>query len=568
MSKSDIAQDTVQEKKLKKIPIGIDDYKELKENGYYGVDKTRLIEDIVNDGSKVILFTRPRRFGKTLNMSMLNEFFDINKDSKGIFEDTYIKDSEVFREINNYPTIFISFKDCKGASKEELLYRIYSELGSTLEKLICLKDYSNLNQIYKNKLDIYHTLVSTKNYSKYFELSDILKVVTQAYYEIYDKPVLLLIDEYDTPIASSYDNNSYETLHSFFSGLYGTVLKGNGYLYKGILTGIQRVAKEGIFSGLNNLEVNTTLDKKYNKYFGFTEEETEIILNYYGLDLNNSVKTMYDGYNFGGLEMYNPWSIINYCDKKELKPFWINTASNNILISLLSNESIRGDFLNFLLNNKIETYINTDMTFQSSFNTEDFFGLLLNAGYITPSDKDISSIPYDRPICLRNVNTETLFDLNNIFYKRYNLDRRYGDELIALNKLLFKDYKINDFFIRFKELLLSRFSYHHLSEDTYQVLWVFFSLCVDKNDYDVISEIELGTGRSDILFKSKNSKYKHIILELKYSKSEASLENDAKKALSQIHDKKYYSGLSGDIILLGVSHHKKLCEYVYEEITN
>lgn len=553
------------ENKKKRIGIGNSDFRKLLEKECYLVDKTKMVEDIINDASEVILFTRPRRFGKTLNMSMINEFFSIEKDSKDLFKNTYINNTKYIKDVNSYPTIFMTFKDCKGNTKEELLLKIYNSLEYIVDDITDNKNYYLVNNKLKLKIDRIYNLIFNEDYSSFDKTSNILKLLTQAYYEIYNQKAILIIDEYDTPMQSSYDNNTYNELKSFFTGLYSSVLKDNIYLEKGILTGIQRVSKESIFSGLNNIKVDTILDEHYNTYFGFTTKETEDILKYYNLELNEEVTGMYNGYNFGNLEIYNPWSIINYCDNKKLKSYWVNTASNEMLINSLKESNSLDLLVNLLYNNKLETRLNLDMSYREKINSREFFGLLLNSGYVT-LDNESEELLIQDEVVLRNVNSETKYDLGKVISRYNKALEEDDDKLYNISRLLFKEHKVEEFFIEFKNILLSRFSYYNLKENTYQVLWIMFSLFVNTDNYEIFSELENGNGRIDLLFKAKKQDFKNIIIELKYSKSIDNLKENSENALNQININKYYSNLKGNTILLGVSHYKKECEYSYKEI--
>ncbi|MDY4011516.1 MAG: AAA family ATPase, partial [Fusobacterium gastrosuis] len=317
----------------KKIPIGISDFKEIIEDNYYYIDKTELIDDLIKDGSKVKLFTRPRRFGKTLNMSMLSYFFDIvNADeNRKLFKDLYIENTENFKYQGENPVIYISLKELKNKSYYDLvedlkilISKLFYEYRGIIEKLDEFKA-----PIFKD----YITRNSSEN-----DLKNSLGFLSQVLYENYGKKAVIIIDEYDTPIVSAYEHGYYVDGISFFRTFLGAALKDNKYLQMGVMAGILRVAKEGIFSGLNNLAVYTILDNDYSNFFGLTEDEVEKTLVEYQIDYRiDDVKEWYDGYKFGDNEIYNPWSILNFLSNKTLESYWINTSDNFLIKKILNN---------------------------------------------------------------------------------------------------------------------------------------------------------------------------------------------------------------------------------------
>ena len=328
----------IDDAKEKHVPIGMSNYRMVKKENAYYVDKTKMIEELLRLNDQVTLITRPRRFGKTLNMSMLAEFFDITKDSKEIFKDTYIYQTEYVKEMNKWPVIFLSFFDCKG--NENIM------IGSLIEHLEDL--YAKYYPIYKtfdekelrDKLcQTYEELKKGNNFSNVVFIKNSLNRLIEFLSKKYQKNVIFLIDEYDTPFISALTGKYYENVKDLLTGMLSSALKDNEYLYKGVLTGIQRIAKENLFSGLNNLEVCSMQDEKYKDVFGFTEDETRTLLEAHHLELNQDVKEMYDGYTIGGIEIYNPWSVLNYADKGVLASYWINTGSNEVVCQLLEKSS-------------------------------------------------------------------------------------------------------------------------------------------------------------------------------------------------------------------------------------
>ena len=313
---------------MKKIPTGIKSFRKLREENYYFVDKTLMIKDFLERGSEVTLITRPRRFGKTINMSMMSEFFDITKDSKEIFKGTKIMDTPYASELNQYPTIFISFADAK-ENKETIVKFIKNQFQL---------EYSRYNYIFKdmdeyeeNDYRIINEGIKNNQNGTLQDIEKALIFLMRRLKKYYGKDVVLFIDEYDTPFVEAHTGGFYDEVRGGLAGLLHNSLKTSTSLKYAMLTGIQRVAKENIFSDLNNLDVYTVIDNDYSEYFGFSIEETKELLEYYDLELNDEVKEMYDGYKMGDKEIYNPWSILNYARRKVLVPYWVNTSANTML---------------------------------------------------------------------------------------------------------------------------------------------------------------------------------------------------------------------------------------------
>lgn len=370
---------------LKKLPIGNDEFREVCEQGYYYVDKSLMIKDFIEMGDKVALIARPRRFGKTINMTMLREFFDITKDSRSIFEGLAIMDTEYASQINTRPVIYFTFKNSKGATPEELTAQL---------KLAMQEEYSRYEKVLRGKTDT--SLFSTKKFyesydllmdqkSPSFYLSSALVDLTRVVYEFYNIRPILLIDEYDQPIMSSYEYGYHDQVGPFFSNFYGSAMKGNPALGQALLTGVQRVAKESIFSQFNNARVYTVLNKQYASYFGLTVSETRQLLSDYGLLLDEDVKKKYDGYRFGGIELYNPWSILNYADTGVLDNYWINTSSNYLVRKALAAADRRfwEAFDTLASGEEISVWLTLETSYMERDSSYSLWGLLVNSGYLT-----------------------------------------------------------------------------------------------------------------------------------------------------------------------------------------
>ena len=369
-------------KNKKKLPIGLSDFKEVIEYDYYYFDKTKFIEKILEERSKVKLFTRPRRFGKTLNISMLKYFFDVEnkEENKKLFEGLNISKSEYFNKQGEFPVISISFKDYNEKKWESgfrevkgIIERLYTKYKYLTEKMDEI-EVEKFNSI-RRTLDLADWKNSLLNLTKYL-------------YEYYGKKVIVLIDEYDQPIINSYINGYYNETIDFFKSFYGSVLKDNEYLEMSVITGILRVAKENIFSGLNNLEVHTILDSEFTEYFGIMEDEVEDALKDFGLEYElEDVQKWYNGYLFGDTKVYNPWSIINFLKRRKLKSYWVNTSGNGLIKLYLQKlkDEIFDDFSKLLEEKSIVKRINDNMTFQNleeNF-SKNIWNLFFHSGYLT-----------------------------------------------------------------------------------------------------------------------------------------------------------------------------------------
>ena len=536
-------------KRKKKLPIGLSDFKEIIEYDYYYFDKTKFIENILEDRSKVKLFTRPRRFGKTLNISMLKYFFDVkNKDeNKNLFEGLNISKSEYFNKQGEFPVISISFKDYneknwKSGFREVkgIIERLYTKYKFLTEKMDEI-EIEKFNSV-RRTLDLADWKNSLLNLSKYL-------------YEYYGKKVIVLIDEYDQPIINSYINGYYNETIDFFKSFYGSVLKDNEYLEMSVITGILRVAKENIFSGLNNLEVHTILDSEFTEYFGIMENEVEDALKDFGLEYElEDVQKWYNGYLFGDSKVYNPWSIINFLKKGKLRPYWVNTSGNGLIqlyLEKLKNE-IFDEFSRLLNKENIFETINDSMAFgnlKANFE-KNIWNLFFHSGYLTLAKKNDED---EEEVYLKIPNEEILKMFSKMFIEVYFRDSnnfsKFTNALksgdiekfkFELNKILLENTGIFDISGSYKEQF-----YHGL------MLGLILKL---RNEYEITSNGFAGKGRYDLLLKPKNilGGREGIIFELKIVNLVEKLEKDNLKkklekeceiALRQIDEKKYSSVL-------------------------
>ena len=369
---------------MKKIPIGIDDFKKIRENDYYYIDKTNFIEEIGKNVGKTLLFTRPRRFGKTLNMSMLKYFFDIKnkEENKKLFQNLYIENSDFFKEQGAYPVVYISLKGIKADTWESSFFLIKSLISSIYNEFEYIREKLNESQ-----LDSFNKVWLKKDDGEY---RNALKNLTSFLYEYYKKEVILLIDEYDSPLINAYEHGYYDEAIVFFQVFYGEALKTNPYLRMGIMTGIIRVMKAGIFSDLNNLKVYSILEKEYSDFYGFTQEEVEKALKNFNIEYElPEVKAWYDGYRFGNSDVYNPWSILNFIQSEELRAYWIETSGNFLINDILKNVSTETiEILENLFNSiSMEENISGNSDLSVLMGEDEIWELLLFSGYLTIDEK-------------------------------------------------------------------------------------------------------------------------------------------------------------------------------------
>lgn len=541
----------------KAIPLGVVDYETLKNQNYFFIDKSMMIYDFLMRKSTVTLITRPRRFGKTINMSMMSSFFDITKDSKEIFKDTKIVETEYISEMNQYPTILISFANAKNDK-----WNVVKEI-----KLQLRKEYDRYAHVFEQKMTVfeqneYESLVQglmTKNDGILDNIIDALSFLMERLEKYYHKKVMVFIDEYDTPFIEAHVGGYYEELRGGLSSLLHNALKTSTSLHYAMMTGIQRVAKENIFSDLNNLVVCTVKDPEYSQYFGFTEEETKQTLEYYDLSLNDEVKSMYDGYHFGEHDIYNPWSILNYASRKVLEPYWVNTSSNTMIKKAISSsdEAFERGYEELIRNGKLETTVKMDTSFFEVNNTENLWGLLVNAGYLT-LHKTISI--QDSLYIIKIPNQEVQLEFRKL--TAYHLKATETDLTVLFNSL--KCCRKEDFEDRYRKILLTLPSYHDLKDENSYHMMLLGMCAWLSNEYEVISNREVGKGRCDIILKSKKSQISYI-LEFKYTNdSSVDLKQLAKSAIDQIDSRRYDSELSGTVIHIGLAHYQKNVEIEWQ----
>lgn len=541
----------------RKLPIGNDDFREIREQNYYYIDKSLMIKDFIEMGDKVALIARPRRFGKTLGMTMVREFFDIMVDSRGIFDGLAIMQTSYAGQINSCPVIFLTFKNCKGATSAELIFTLKEEL---------LREYRRFKKAVAENLDR-----NSDDYEDYQKMLDILKDKDSSYIYMttclanltrivsacFKKNPILLIDEYDQPILSSYEYGYHDELGAFFSTFFGAALKGNQSLAQALLTGIQRVAKESIFSQLNNPKVYTVMSRQYAPYFGLTAPETAGILSDYGLVLNEEVQSMYNGYHFAGIEIYNPWSILNYVDNGFLDNYWAYTSSNYLIRQALAkaNASFWQDFDCLAAGKETTVWLNLDTSYVERESNYSLWGLLVNAGYLTVLHRNDAT-----SAVVRIPNGEVMSELLMIVTEISGLEGQGLSRMFT--SLLSGD--IDRFLVLYQEAVISCTSYMDAKENAYHMLMLGMCMTL-RGNYEVTSNLEAGLGRSDITLKTMIPGKPHVIIELKQGED---LEILAKQALEQILEQRYYQTLKGKVLCVGLSHNKKQCRMVHRIVDN
>ena len=542
---------------MKLIPIGIENFKELIDKDYYYVDKTNLIVNIINE--KVVLYTRPRRFGKTLNMSMLYYFFSIKeKKNSYLFNHLNIsKNIDALKHQNKYPTIFISLKDMKVPSMENQLLNFSSIIARLLDQFEDILDYDIFNDREKTLLNKYHMGIASKN-----ELAESLLNISICLEKYYHQKVIILIDEYDVPLQSAYQNNYYDEMVDFLRSVFSSALKTNDALGKGIMTGCLRISKESIFTGLNNFTSYSILNNIGNEYFGFNENEVKQLLEDYQLSsYMNEVKEWYDGYLFGNTEIYNPWSTLMYVKNKiqdqSFKPvsFWANTSGNDLVVNYIQNGSdeLHEEFEQLIQGQSLEKYIKPELTYREMDNINNIYSFLLLTGYLRVIE-DLGENKYKLVIPNKEV-----YEIYKQSFMSYFEDYTFVRKEDLYQCLVKEDVdQANEIL---GDILSRSISYFDNQESFYHGFLV--GLFSGKK---IKSNREAMHGRFDLCILPKQIFQTALILECKHSKSVKELVSDAKEGAKQIIDNKYEDEIINDGYLhvkgYGISFYKKYCYIV------
>ena len=527
------------------IGIGISDFKFLRIRDNYYIDKTMYIKDIIDNQSGVILVTRPRRFGKTLNMSMLKYYFDCTqKDSKELFKGLKImsQEEQYTSKLGYYPVIYITLKDVQDRNFENMLLNLKSAMIDMYQEHMYLLKSDKIYEFEKQAItDILYARedeVSLRNSIR--ELSKYL-------YRYYEKPVMLLIDEYDVPLQNAYVEGYYEEAVKFFKIFYGTTFKDNPYLEKTVLTGVSRVAKESIFSGANNFKVFTVLDDEFSDDFGITEEEMDKVIKDFNIqDKKEDIKEWYDGYTIGHTNgIYNPWSILNYLTDKKLMPYWVNTSSNDLIKLVLKNSSTIKEKIERLLRDEtIEVPINLETVIVGIENNEDnIWGLMLGTGYLKVEE----TVDLARGIYKVKLPNREIKELFRGIVEGWFRNKVIGNDLNSILKDLIT-LNLREFEKKFDVLVREMFSYMDVGENTAENFYHAFVLGMLvglKDTYYVNSNRESGYGRYDIMLEPKDKNGNSFIMEFKVleNKEEKTIEDTIKNAKKQIEEKRYEENL-------------------------
>jgi Predicted AAA-ATPase/PD-(D/E)XK nuclease superfamily len=526
---------------MKKLPIGISDYKKVIEDNYYYVDKTLLIKEVLEVSANVALITRPRRFGKTLNLSMLKYFFEQNiKSAEHLFYGTAIWQNNYYQQFQGqYPVIFITFKDIK----EDTWDKAYEHLKALIASEFEYHEHELISTLSVDQLENYSAL--KKQTADSVSTSRSLLLLTKLLYNRYQKRVMVLIDEYDALIHTAYTYGYYDEAIKFMRSLFTALLKDNSFLERGILTGILRTAKEGIFSGLNNLGVFTVIDYDFADKFGFTDSEVQELLRDMDVDTPyTEVKRWYDGYTFGHTHgLYNPWSIL-YCvfNRGKLDPYWVNTSDNELIKKLIAQagKTVKSELEQLLKGNTIIQEIDGSLTLpKMEHNSIALWSLLLYAGYLTYTSCESQGI---KKICSLRIPNAEIYHLYNDLIKsifvQVTAQGEYGIDL--LRALIVGDTVL--FSQLLQNFILSSMSMHDLPSNEPEKSYHLFvlGLLVMLNDtYEVKSNRESGYGRYDIMLIPKNTQENGIIIEFKKASPDETLEDVANQGLEQIKHKQY-----------------------------
>lgn len=562
-----------------KLPVGIEDFKEIRQEEFYYIDKTKLLEQLLEKWGKVNLFTRPRRFGKTLNMSMLRYFFEIGTD-ESLFDGLYIKNNKKICEeyMGKFPVIFISLKNVEGLDFETALYRFVEIIGREAERFYFLLHSEKLTV---NEKERYKTLIRLDNgrYSMDVNiLASALRLLSELLYKHYGKKTIIIIDEYDVPLDKAFQNGYYREMVSLIRAMFGDALKTNDFLQFAILTGCLRVSKESIFIGLNNFKVLSIADTRFDEQFGFTDEEVQTLLESYGLlEHISETKEWYDGYHFGDADVYCPWDVINHvdrlCGEPDAKPqsYWINTSGNGLVKRFIdkANKTTRDEIERLVSGETIEKQVSLELTYDEIDTTIDnLWSVLFTTGYLTQTgmtesgayklvipNKEVREV-YKLQIqewFKRTVmsNTEQLKN----FWKAFDGgDTRAVENY--LNSTLINSISVFDTKARDEE-----------KESSYHTLLV--GLLVGNADWLVKSNVEAGDGFADIIVETEDFDA-GIIIELKYSKTFSGMDKACEKAITQIKEKRYDEYLKNDdrhdIMIYGIAFCKKKCKVIAHKI--
>ena len=557
----------------KALPVGVENFEDIVKSGYYYVDKTLFIKELLDLKGKVNLFTRPRRFGKTLNLSMLRYFFEDtgdaekNRQNKELFRGMRILDAgeRYTSQMGRYPVLNLTLKSAKQEDFETACFVLRAEIASEFDRHRAIIEQGK-ERITPKEYEQYICIADEKADGK--QIRGALKIFSKCMYKITGRNTVILIDEYDVPLENAYFKGFYEKMVDFVRSLFESALKTNDYLQFAVITGCLRISKESIFTGLNHLNIISVLDKKYSEHFGFIEAEVLQMMSYYGVESRfPAMKEWYDGYLFGNTEVYNPWSVIKflydlYSDVNAFpRPYWINTSSNDIIRDLIvrADRETKGQIERLLSGGTLDIQVHEEVTYKDMRgNGENLWNFLYFTGYLT-KEKEYFKEKYIF-LKARIPNTEVM--------------TIYENTIMNWMKEIVKKEDFHDLYRAMEEgnerrmtdilngQLFRTISFYDSAENFYHGFLT--GILSQSENYLVESNRESGKGRSDITVKSPSLRGRSFVLELKVSKSIDDLETDAEKAVQQIYDKKYMEELQKEgyrkIDCYGISFYRKDCE--------
>ena len=564
---------------LKRLPVGMDDFKEIRKSEFYYIDKTKLIEQVLENWSKVNLFTRPRRFGKTLNMSMLKWFFEIGTDTT-FFDGLYISKNQALCEeyMGKYPVVLLSLKSVEGLTFEEARASLCELIAGEVRRFKFLEKSDRLDDDEKNA---YHDLIFIQNLKETIlgtKLKFSLKKISELLYKHYGQNAIILIDEYDVPLDKAFQHGYYREMVTLIRGLFGEAFKTNDFLQFAVLTGCLRISKESIFTGLNNFKVYAANDLRYDEAFGFTNEEVkQLLADYYLEEHFAEVKEWYDGYHFGNADIYCPWDVINYVDdlmfdpKARPKAYWINSSGNDLVKRFIDKADMttRDEIEELIAGHAVKKRIRMDLTYDEVDNTIDnVWSVLFTTGYLTREGREMDGI-YRLIIPNKEVREVFVLQIREWFNRVVANDRASTE-------------KINRGFLEGNVEDIQRELTHFLGEsisvldtkarnEEKEIFYhgILIGILKSNVSWAVRSNRESGDGYADILIKPKNQDV-GIVIELKYARSFKELDQACERALEQIRDRRYDEALREDgrseILAYGIAFWKKRCKVLAERL--
>lgn len=560
----------------KALPIGVDNFEKVIKEGYCYIDKTMLIKELLDLKGEVNLFTRPRRFGKTLNLSMLRYFFEDtgnvekNMQNKELFQNMKILDAgeDYTNQMGMYPVMNLTLKSTKQENFEAAYYTMQTEIASEFDR-------------HRNVIEQEKDCITSKEYEQYIKIADekadqrllqsSLKLFSKCMHKITGKNTVILIDEYDVPLENSYFRGFYEKMVDFIRSLFESALKTNDYLQFAVITGCLRISKESIFTGLNHLNIISVLDKKYSEHFGFTESEVMWLMSYYNTESRfSTMKKWYDGYMFGNTEVYNPWSVIKFLYDLQSDvhafphPYWINTSSNDIIKDLITraDRETKGQIEELLEGKTLDIQVHEEITYDDMHsNSENLWNFLYFTGYLTKESEYFKESSIFLRVRIPNIEVKTIYQNTIMGWLRDMIKKEdFRDLYCAMEEGNAK--RVSDIL---GSLLFQTISFYDSAENFYHGFLT--GILSQSENYLVKSNRESGSGRSDIMVKSPSLRGRSFILEVKVSDSIDDLEADAGKALQQIYDKKYMEELRTEgykkIDCYGISFYRKDCEVCF-----